>query len=70
MRGRMTMIEVYDSITERTSRYDDIEDFRESMKFSFDESVHDVIDELADAFKVGKPVQEFEAYLAIEIAEV
>lgn len=64
------MITVTDNITGDVLHYDDIENFQETAKFSFDESVHDMIDELADAFKTGKPVQEFEAYLAIEIAEV
>lgn len=63
------MIKAIDTITGDELEYKDIEDFREVSKHSFDESVHDVIDELADAYSAGQPTQEFESYLGIELTE-
>lgn len=61
------MITVTDNITGDVLHYDDIEDFRSTARHSFDECVHDVIDQLADAYRRGEYTGAFEAYLGITI---
>ena len=61
------MIEVIDTITGDEMTYEDIEEFGEVSKRSFDESVHDVIDSLVDAYRHGEPTQAYQSYLGIEI---
>lgn len=63
------MIKVKDTITGDELFYEDVEDFRETSKHSFDNSLHEVIDELADAFVRGDYVGGYEQYLGIEIQE-
>lgn len=61
------MLTIIDTWTGDELQYEDIEDFRETSKHSFDEEVHDVIDMLADAYKSNEPTYEYEALLSIEI---
>lgn len=64
------VIQVTDTITGDVITYEDIEDFRTTGKHSFDSSVHDAIDRLADSYKRGECMEPFETYLGIEIEEV
>jgi hypothetical protein len=61
------MFKVIDNITGDELTYEDSEEFRKVSKFSFDESVHEVIDQLVDAYNAGQPTQGFESFLGIEI---
>lgn len=61
------MITVTDNITGDVMHYDDIEDFRITARHSFDDSVHDAIDQLADAYKCNGYTGALEAYLGITI---
>lgn len=63
------MVKVRDTITGDILSYEDIEDFRTTIKHSFDESVHNEIDQLASAYSHGDYVGELEQYLGIEIVE-
>lgn len=63
------MIQVHDTITRDVLEYENIEDFRTTIKHSFDESVHGEIDQLASAYAHGEYTGELEAFLGIEIAE-
>lgn len=63
------MIQVRDTISGDVLGYEDIEDFRTTAKHSFDESVHDEIDQLAYIYARGGYTGELEAYLGIEITE-
>lgn len=61
------MFKVIDNITGDELTYEDSEEFRKVSKFSFDKSVHEVIDQLVDAYDAGQPTQGFESFLGIEI---
>lgn len=61
------MITVTDNITGDVLQYEDIEDFCSMARHSFDESVHDAIDQLAEAYRRGEYTGALEAYLAITI---
>lgn len=63
------MIRVNDIITGDELYYEDIEDFRNTIKHSYDESVHDAVDQLADTLIIGGYTGELEAFLGIEIQE-
>lgn len=60
---------VRDVITGDTLFYEDAEEFRTVAKWSFDDSVHEAIDGLADAIRDGGCLQPWETYLAIEVLE-
>lgn len=61
------MLWVFDVMTSDILDYDDIEDFRVSAKFSFDDSVHDAIDEMCDACERGECIDAYEQYLGIRL---
>lgn len=61
------MFKVRDTITGDILTYEDAEDFRNTTKHSFDESVHGEIDELADAYERGDNWDGLDTYLGIEI---
>ena len=61
------MFRIYDTITGDVLDYEDIEEFRKVSKFSFDESVHDAIDEMCDACKRGENIDAYEQFLAIRV---
>jgi len=61
------MITVHDTITGDELTYEDIEDFRETARNSFDERVWQQLDELCDTYAAGGYVGELEAYLGITI---
>ena len=63
------MFRVFDTITTDVLDYEDVDDFRESAKHSFDESVHDSIDGLCDAYGRGDFLGEYEAYLGIKVVD-
>lgn len=62
------MITMKDTITTDKLTYEDVAEFREVAKYSFDDSVAHVIDELADALESGDNTEELEAFLGIEIS--
>lgn len=61
------MFRVFDVITADVLDYDDIDDFRTAAKFSFDNSVHDAIDEMCDAYKRNECMEPYEQYLGIRV---
>lgn len=62
------MLKVIDTITSDELLYEDIDEFQTVSKHAFDESVHDAIDALCEAYRQGQPMQEYEAYLGIKLA--
>lgn len=58
---------VIDTITNDVLTYDDAEDFRETAKRSFDSSVWEQVDELADRLGAGEYTEDLEAYLGIKV---
>ena len=61
------MFKVRDTITGDILTYEDAEDFRNTAKYSFDESVHGVVDKLVDAYERGDNWDGLDTYLGIEI---
>ena len=61
------MITVHDTITGDELAYEDIEDFRETSRNSFDESVWPQLDELCDKYEAGGYYGDLESYLGITI---
>ena len=61
------MITVHDTITGDELTYEDIEDFRETARNSFDESVWPQLDELCDAYAAHGYIGELEVFLGITI---
>ena len=61
------MIKMHDTISGDVLEYDDIDDFRTTAKYSFDNSVHEQFDQLCDAYERGDYTGELENFLGIEI---
>lgn len=60
------MLKFIDTITGDVLTYEDAEDFRETSKHSFDKSVWNEIDQLADKLNRNEYTGELEAYLGIK----
>lgn len=61
------MLKIIDTLTDETFNCEDIDEYRAHAQASFDASVHNVIDDMCDAYKHGDYIGAYEQYLGIRI---